>query len=137
MSYALGSAALGAPSLHHVALGARDVAALAAFYGQLLATSERRRHLDEAGALRSVWFDLSGVLLMIERAEPGAERPPVAGVGLGPFLLAFRADAAGRREFEARAAALGVEVESRSAFTSYLRDPDGNRIAVSEYEADA
>jgi glyoxylase I family protein len=122
--------------LHHVALGSRDVAALAGFYRNLLGTEERRRNLDERGALRSVWLDLSGVLLMIERAEPGAERPRVEGVGLGAFLLAFRADSAGRRAFEERAARLGAEVESRSPYTSYLRDPDGNRIAVSEYEVE-
>lgn len=130
----LGGAASSAPSLHHVALGTRDVAALARFYCSLLQTGEARRHLDEAGALRAVWLDLSGTLLMLERADVAAERGPVSGVGLGAFLLAFRADAGGRRAFEARAAALGAEVESRSAFTSYLRDPDGNRIAVSEYE---
>lgn len=71
---------------------------------------------------------------MIERAEAEFAPPGVVGVGLGAFLVAFRADAAGRRAFEIRAAELGAEVESRSAFTSYLRDPEGNRIAVSEYE---
>ena len=129
-----GAAGSGAPSLHHVAIGTRDVAALSGFYCQLLETEVQQRHLDPAGALRSVWLNLSGVLLMIERAEAEAARPHVTGVGLGAFLLAFRADAAGRRAFEARAARLGAQVESRSAFTSYLRDPDGNRIAVSEYE---
>jgi catechol 2,3-dioxygenase-like lactoylglutathione lyase family enzyme len=123
-----------APSLHHIAVGARDVAVLAEFYCRLLQTEARQRHLDEAGTLRSVWLDLSGVLLMIERAQPQPPRPRVEGVGLGTFLLAFRADAAGRLAFEERAAGLGAEVESRSANTSYLRDPDGNRIAVSEYE---
>ena len=127
----------GPPSLHHVAIGARDVEALASFYCHLLETAEQRRHLDDAGALRSVWLELSGTLLMIERAEPGASRARVEGVGLGAFLLAFRADAAARRAFEERAERLGAAVESRSAYTSYLRDPDGNRIAVSEYEANA
>lgn len=122
------------PSLHHVALGSRDVAALAQFYCALLQTTARQRHLDDAGGLRSVWVDLSGVLLMIERADASAERNRVEGVGLGPFLLAFRADGEGRRAFEERAASLGAEVESRSSYTSYLRDPDGNRIAVSEYQ---
>jgi catechol 2,3-dioxygenase-like lactoylglutathione lyase family enzyme len=120
-----------APSLHHVAVGTRDVEALARFYQHLLQTPERRRQSDAAG-LRSIWLDLSGTLLMIERSE--AATAPVEGVGLGAFLLAFRADAAGRREFEQRARELGVNVESRSPFTSYLRDLDGNRIAVSEYE---
>lgn len=126
---------MSGPSLHHVALGTRDVAALGAFYCALLRTQEARRHHDDSGALRSIWLDLAGTLLMIERVEPAAvARQPVEGVGLGAFLLAFRATADEREAFEARARALGAEVESRSAYTSYLRDPDGNRIAVSEYE---
>jgi glyoxylase I family protein len=131
----LGVPVSGTPSLHHIAVGTRNVEELARFYCRLLATSEQRRHLDERGELRSIWLDLSGTLLMIERAAADAiGRSSVSGVGLGAFLLAFRADAAGRAAFEARAAALGAAVESRSAYTSYLRDPDGNRIAVSEYE---
>jgi catechol 2,3-dioxygenase-like lactoylglutathione lyase family enzyme len=130
----LGGAVSSAPSLHHVAVGTHDVQALARFYCQLLQADERRRHVDDAGKLRSIWLDLAGIWLMIERAEAGAARPAVEGVGLGAFLLAFRADASERRAFEERAAALGAAVESRSASTSYLRDPDGNRIAVSEYE---
>lgn len=123
------------PALHHVAVGTHDVAALAAFYRALLEIEEARRHFDEAGSLRSIWLDLSGTLLMIERAEPNAAaRPREKGVALGAFLLAFRADTDGRRAFEARAEALGAAIEARSAYTSYLRDPDGNRIAVSVYE---
>jgi len=129
---ALGGAS-SRPSLHHVAVGTRDVEALARFYARLLATPELRRHSDQAG-LRSIWLDLSGTLLMIERSEAPVAPPWVEGVGLGAFLLAFRADAAGRVAFEERARALGARVESRSSFTSYLRDPDGNRIAVSEFE---
>jgi catechol 2,3-dioxygenase-like lactoylglutathione lyase family enzyme len=123
--------------LHHVALGSRDVAALAEFYCSLLQTSERTRHLDEVGGLRSVWLDLSGVLLMIERAPASLEPGRVDGVGLGAFLLAFRANGEERRAFEERAARLGAKVESRSTYTSYLRDPEGNRIAVSEYEVNS
>jgi len=128
---ALGGVNAG-PSLHHVAVGTRDVQALARFYERLLQTPEVRRHSDDRG-LRSVWLDLSGTLLMIERSETPAER--VEGVGTGAFLLAFRADARGRGAFEGRARELGATIESRSQFTSYLRDLDGNRIAVSEYEA--
>jgi catechol 2,3-dioxygenase-like lactoylglutathione lyase family enzyme len=114
------------------------VAALARFYAQLLGIGELRRNLDELGQLRSIWLDLSGTLLMIERVSPQAEaRGPVSGVGFGAFLLAFRAAAGERVELEARAAALGAPVESRSAYTSYLRDPDGNRIAISDYEVSA
>lgn len=133
MSGALGGPS-AAPSLHHVALGTHDVEGLAGFYARLLQAHELKRHTDARG-LRSIWLDLSGTLLMIERSETslGAR---VEGVGLGAFLIAFRADANGRSAFEARAEELGAAIESRSALTSYLRDPDGNRIAVSAYEVE-
>lgn len=135
MTASLGVPVSGTPSLHHIAVGTHDVERLADFYCRLLSAPAQRRHLDARGELRSIWLDLSGILLMIERAAPDAvERPSAAGVGLGAFLLAFRADAAERGAFEARAAELGAPVEARSPYTSYLRDPDGNRIAVSEYE---
>lgn len=138
MTSSLGVPVRGTPSLHHVAVGTRRVEDLARFYCRLLSSSEQRRQLDEQGELRAIWLNLSGTILMIERAAADAvERPPVAGVGLGAFLLAFRADAAGRAAFEARARELGAIVESRSAYTSYLRDPDGNRIAVSEFEVES
>jgi hypothetical protein len=138
MSSPLGGRTSGAPSLHHIAVGTLGVEPLANFYCQLLAASELRRQLDEQGQVRSIWLDLSGTLLMIERVSAGAEpRGPVSGVGFGAFLLAFRAAAGERVELEARAAVLGAVVESRSAYTSYLRDPDGNRIAISDYEVSA
>jgi glyoxylase I family protein len=138
VSPALGGRTSGAPSLHHIAVGTQHVEGLARFYCQLLATSELRRHLDDEGQVRSIWLDLSGTVLMIERVSAEAEaRGPVSGVGFGAFLLAFRATAGERIELEARAATLGALVESRSAHTSYLRDPDGNRIAISDYEVSA
>lgn len=116
-----------------MAIGTPDVEALATFYSRLVGTAELRRHHDAHG-LRSIWLELSGTLLMIERSELSAGGSRVEGVGRGAFLLAFRAAPGERTALEARAGELGAAVESRSAFTTYLRDPDGNRIAFSEYE---
>jgi catechol 2,3-dioxygenase-like lactoylglutathione lyase family enzyme len=85
--------------LHHVALGARDVDGVAAFY--------RRA------------FDAPAVL--------------VAGIGAGPFLLAFPVDTSERVAREARLLELGAAIESRTEHTSYARDPEGNRVALSAY----
>lgn len=119
--------------LHHIALGARDVAALAAFYMQFFELPERARHLDGEGALRSIWLELApGAMLMIERTV--AEPLHVEGIGAGPFLLAFAAQDQAQRH--ARCAALeraGYKIEGETGFTSYARDPEGNRVAVSCY----
>jgi catechol 2,3-dioxygenase-like lactoylglutathione lyase family enzyme len=105
-------------ALHHVALGARDVERVAAWYRDALGLAETARHLHADGSLRSIWLDMGGPLLMIERSETP-----------GPFLLAFRCDVGERAALEA---ALGA-VEARTAFTSYARDPEGGRVAVSHH----
>jgi catechol 2,3-dioxygenase-like lactoylglutathione lyase family enzyme len=117
--------------LHHVALGARDVESVALFYRDVLGLPELTRHFDEAGALRAVWLDLLGTVLMIERTT--ARTPRVEGVGAGPFLLAFRVAPAQREALERALEAAGAPIETRTEHTSYARDPEGNRIAVSHY----
>jgi glyoxylase I family protein len=117
--------------LHHLAIGTRDVARLARFYIDVLGLREVTRHLHADGSVRSVWLDLGGSLLMI---EPTNEAPrTVVGVGAGPFLIAVAVSIEERPALEIRLEGAGSIVEFRSEFTSYARDPDGNRIAVSAY----
>ena len=117
--------------LHHLALGTRDVARLSRFYIDVLELREVTRHLHADGSLRSVWLDLGGPLLMIESTDEPARI--VVGVGAGPFLIALSVLEQDRRAFEARLELSGSVIESRSEFTSYARDPDGNRLALSAY----
>ena len=117
--------------LHHLACGTRDVVRLARFYAEVLGLPEVARHFEADGSLRSIWLDLGGTLLMIEHTRSSPD--PVSGVGPGLFLLALRVSPEERRAFESRLAEAGVEIESRSEWTSYARDPDGNRIALSHY----
>lgn len=104
---------------------------LAGFYRDVLGLPELARHLDAAGELRSIWLDADGVMLMIERTDEPLRR--VTGVGAGPFLLALEVAPEARAELEARLAGAGSPVESRSKYTSYTRDPEGNRVAISHY----
>lgn len=119
--------------IHHLALGAVDVDGLASFYATLFDLRERTRHHLADGTLRSVWLDLDGAVLMIERRDVGP-RPKPAGVDDGWFLLALRASLAG---FEQRCHQLGVVIEDRTAHTLYVRDPEQNRVAVSDHPLDA
>ena len=117
--------------LHHIALGARDVAGIADFYREAFELDELTRHFDDDAALRSVWLDLETSILMIERTD--RSRPRVDGVDAGPFLLAFSVAPEERWELEVRLRQLGSTIEDRSRYTSYARDPEGNRIAVSHF----
>lgn len=117
--------------LHHVALGAWDVARIAAFYREAFRLEPDREHYDEDGRLRSIWLRLGSGRLMIEHTE--AERPSVEGVDKGPFLLAFSVTAEEKAAAEERLERLGAPICMRTEFTSYARDPEGNRVALSHF----
>jgi glyoxylase I family protein len=110
--------------LHHVALGARDVERVAGFYRELIGLPETARQLDERGELRAIWLEAAGTLLMVERAS--AETASF-------FLLAFEVSPSERPSLEARLEAAGHRIEGRTPFSSYARDPEGNRVAISHY----
>ena len=117
--------------LHHLVLGARDLEKVAAFYRDLLGLREVNRHHEPGGTLRSIWLDLDGPVLMIERTEEPARQ--VQGVGAGPFLLALAAAPSERSVLEKSFEASGFPVDSRTEHTIYFRDPEGNRVAISSY----
>ena len=47
--------------------------------------------------------------------------------------MAFRVDDPGRVQVRARLATAGVAVEHETLHTTYFRDPDGRRVAVSTH----
>jgi len=111
--------------LHHLAFRTPDVAALAAFYRELFGFEVVRDGLP-----RSLWLGLAGdAVLMIERREAGEASPGPASME----LVAFGVDEALRTEIRERARARGC-FDGETAFTVYLRDPDGRRVGVSSYD---
>ena len=120
--------------LHHIALGARDVDAVATFYIDVLGLTLCKRHLYEDGSTRSVWLWLSDrSVLMIEHTDLSRATPEGPVIAQGPFLLAITIEESQRSAILAKITALGQSIEASTAFTSYFRDPEGNRIAVSTY----
>jgi catechol-2,3-dioxygenase len=115
--------------LHHLALAAEDVELVAAFYRDELGLPEVARHHETGGRLRSVWLDLGGAVLMVERGEAGRREP----TGHGLFLLALTLPAGGKDAAERALAAAGIPVEARTDHTLYFRDPEGNRVGLSAY----
>ncbi len=119
-------------SLHHIALGARSVQRVASFYREVFGLKELARHRYADGQIRSIWLDLNGAILMIEKTD--RTREIVQGIDAGAFLMAFGIEASKRVEVEGLLESSGHPIESRTDDTSYFRDPEGNRIAVSSYK---
>lgn len=118
--------------LHHTALGAEDVATVANFYQQFFGLTEIARHHYEDGGLRSVWLDMDGTILMVEHTSQ-ARRAETLEVDRGHFLIVFDVDETAREELEAQLIAAGHAIDARTGYTSYTRDPEGNRVGFSTY----
>ncbi len=85
--------------------------------------------------MRSIWLELDSGVLMVERLDGSAPEPTFDAKGMhcGLFLIAFQMSADEREDAEGRIEKEGGGIESRTTFTTYARDPDGNRIAISSH----
>ena len=120
--------------IHHLALRVADVERSRAFYSGLLGLRELRRFEDAGGGLRSVWLSADPAVLMLETQLKGGGPEGGSGTGTGHVLaLAVH----GLHEWEERLQAAGVKIEDRTAYTLYLRDPDGHRVGLSVYRFDS
>ncbi len=116
--------------VHHVAVVVADLARAEAFYAGTLDLPVVRRWSDAQGAPRSVWLDLDGAFLAVERAGAAGRR---GDADPGWHCVALAIAAAEREAWRARLAAAGVAVERESPFTLYVRDPDGNLVGLSHW----
>ena len=110
-------------SVHHIALKVADLVRIAAFYAETLGLPEIKRQKDEKGNERSVWFDCGGTILMLEEGKPVATEN----------LIALAIQLFERSLWKRRLEKQGVKIESESPYSFYLRDPEGNRLALSHY----
>jgi catechol 2,3-dioxygenase-like lactoylglutathione lyase family enzyme len=133
-----------ARGLHHLAILVSDLAAAERFYCRTLGLAVLRRWpAAEGSGERSIWVDSGdGSFLALEviaagrardRADDGEGDDEGAGDQPGLHLVALRIPAAERASWEQRLAQAGVEVYRRTAFTLYVRDPEGNRVGLSHF----
>jgi len=111
--------------LHHVAVVVSDLARAEAFYVGVLGLDVERRWTNDEGAPRSTWLKLDdGALLMLEKIDASSARA---------HCVALAIDRSERAKWTAKLESAGIPVQTATAYTLYVSDPDGNRIALSHY----
>ncbi|MBU8897835.1 glyoxalase [Corallococcus sp. H22C18031201] len=122
---------------HHVAIQAKDVERVTAFYRDLLGFPELTRHRRPDGSLRSIWVGVpGGAFLAIEAVEGTPPEQPFRHEHPGLLMLAFRIPRGERAEAVETLARAGVALEHETRWTVYVRDPEGNRVALSHHPED-
>jgi catechol 2,3-dioxygenase-like lactoylglutathione lyase family enzyme len=110
--------------IHHVAFRTDDLAALEHFYSVVLDLPVVKRQAD-----RSVWLDAGGTIVMLETCGDGEPAVPDGSMELVAFAIAPE----DRVHVATRLSAAGLVIEARTAYTLYVRDPDGRRVGLSSY----
>ena len=114
--------------VHHLALRAADVEALAAFYVAIFRLDELDRQTDGQG-VKSIWLSLGDAILMIERRLDGEPEPDRTS----REVQIFSGTKQDRLDVEQRLADAGFSPAFRSPFTTYFRDPEGRLTGISHY----
>jgi catechol 2,3-dioxygenase-like lactoylglutathione lyase family enzyme len=126
-----------AGGFHHLAIQVRDLPAVERFYKEILGLPELRRWpAADGNGDRSVWLDAgSGAFIALERVVGGetAREDAARAQRPGLHLIALRIERAARGAWERRLAEAGAPVETRTSFTLYVRDPEGNRVGLSHW----
>jgi catechol 2,3-dioxygenase-like lactoylglutathione lyase family enzyme len=99
--------------LHHLAIAVRDLDAAEQFYSGVLGLPVLSRQSD-----KSVWLDLEGAILMLEKG----------GGGTGTHVLALRIPREERAAWSHKLSVIGS-----TQYTIYILDPDGNTVGLSHY----
>ena len=96
------------------------MSALERFYAGTLGLTVTRRTEG-----LSVWLDAGGSILMLELRDEGEPGVPPGSKELVAFAVS--------PEVLARVKEARIEIEARTSYTLYVRDPDGRRIGLSSY----
>jgi glyoxylase I family protein len=120
---------------HHVAVQVKALEQVAAFYREVLGLREIERHHGPDGGLRSIWLDVGGGgSLALERVEAAPQAAPGFRDGRpGLFLVALRIPSTDRARVRAELERRGVPLVHETRWTLYVRDPEGNRVALSHH----
>jgi len=119
---------------HHLALQVNALGPMVAFYRDVLGLAVGEEHRGPGGGLRSVWMNVPGGFLALETVEgPRSPPGPFRNGRPGWFLVALRIDPSERARVRAELERAGVAVEHETRWTLYVRDPEGNRVALSHH----
>ncbi|AKU90523.1 Lactoylglutathione lyase [Vulgatibacter incomptus] len=120
--------------LHHLAIQVHDLARAEAFYSDLLGLPVLKRWITGDGSPRATWLGLGGDgFLALERCESPGENDGWSDPLPGFYVLALEIPAGEREVWEAKLARAGHPKVRETAFTFYVRDPDGNRVGLSHH----
>ena len=125
---------------HHVAIQVHDLERTAGFWRDLVGLHELARHRRPDGSLRSIWLEIpgsgGGFIALEHVAGQPQPSPGFRHDAPGYLMVALRIPRTQREAAAERFRSAGVPLEHETRWTFYVRDPEGNRLALSHHPED-
>jgi glyoxylase I family protein len=119
---------------HHLAIQVSDLERLAIFYREVLGLPELTRHYRDDGSLRSIWMGVGeGRFIALEHVDRPPEPEDFRDPHPGLFLFALKISAQDRPGIVRELTERKIEIVHQTRWTLYIRDPEGNRVALSHH----
>lgn len=115
---------------HHMALKCHHLTAMGEFYGEVLRLDlvDQKKNGEE---LRSLWFKVGDIILMIEKEAQLKEESKVNRPGWD--ILVFQIEKKQQDQWRRHLLENHIQIEDETDYTLYFRDPEGNRLGLSWY----
>ncbi len=129
----------GLAGLGHVAIRARDLDAVLAFYTDKLGFREMFRLNHDDGSLMLVYVRVTEDQFLEFFPNGSGETPPASNVGYNHLCLTVADIEATLRDLEARGVPLarGLQTGRDGNRQAWIADPEGNRIELMEMAPDS
>jgi catechol 2,3-dioxygenase-like lactoylglutathione lyase family enzyme len=122
---------------HHLAIQVVELEKAARFYREVLGMKELVRHRRDDGSLRAVWVEVpGGGFLALEACSGAVPEEGFRRDTPGLLLVALRIEPGEREAWLEHFGRHGVDVVHQTRWSMYVRDPEGNRIALSHHPHD-
>lgn len=119
--------------IHHMAVQCHDLPAMALFYEKVLRLKVERRWPGEDGADRSVWLRSGNSVIALEQCALTPDPDEWQSDEPGLHLLALEIAWQNRETWLKWLTHKEVTPVFESAWTIYVRDPEGNRVGLSHF----
>ena len=114
--------------VHHIAIQVADLAAMSAFYRDLLGLTETKAARDGV-----TWFTAGEIILMLEPVNGAIRDEVFASSTPGLHVVSFGIDVATRDAWKEKFATRPILLERETPYSLFIRDPEGNRIGLTHF----
>ncbi len=118
-------------TIHHIAFKSDNLESYCHFYENVFQIKAEKTLHDETGHVRSKWYRIGSVILMLERRDTAPNTSQLTPEHRNTFVFSIKKNE--KEIWRTHLQAQNISLCSESPYTIYFLDPEGQRLGLSHY----